>query len=87
MNDRFNNAVGPQVRAKKQGAGKVIPILAISSLAVGLQAATQFFAHDFRYQPALGVHIHKIYAPWSILRWANGITNTRTPSCAPATSA
>ncbi|OQW86275.1 MAG: conjugal transfer protein TraG [Rhodoferax ferrireducens] len=70
MKDKFNNAVGPQVRAKKRGPGKVIPALAVLSIGAGLQAATQFFAHDFRYQSVLGANIHQIYAPWSILEWA-----------------
>ena len=30
--DRFNNAVGPQVRAEKEGPGKVIPALAVAQL-------------------------------------------------------
>jgi type IV secretion system protein VirD4 len=54
MKDRFNNAVGPQVRTKKKGPGKVIPVLAVLSIGGGLQAATQFFASDFKYQTALG---------------------------------
>lgn len=70
MKDRFNNAVGPQVRAKKQGPGKVIPALAALSLGAGLQAATQFFAHSFQYQAGLGGHINHIYAPWGIVQWA-----------------
>ena len=68
--DRFNNAVGPQVRAESKGRNKVIPALAALSLGSGLQAATQFFAHDFAYQNALGAHLHHIYAPWGILQWA-----------------
>ena len=70
MNDRFNNAVGPQVRAKKPGPGKVIPALAVLSLGGGLQAATQFFANDMRYQEALGANINHFYAPWGIIQWA-----------------
>ena len=69
MKDKFNNSVGPQVRARQPGSSKVIPILAILSLCAGLQAATQFFAHDFRYQAVLGASFHKIYPPWEILRW------------------
>lgn len=39
MNDRFNNAVGPQVRAPKSGTGKTIPALAeVLTLAGGLQS-------------------------------------------------
>jgi len=64
MKDKFNNSVGPQVRAKQPGSSKVIPILAILSLSAGLQAATQFFAHDFRYQAVLGASFHKIYPTW-----------------------
>ncbi|MDB5533414.1 MAG: traG [Hyphomicrobiales bacterium] len=71
MNDRFNNAVGPQVRAPKSGMGKTIPVLAVLTLAGGLQSATQFFARDMRYQDALGTNANHLYAPWEILRWAN----------------
>jgi len=70
MKDRFNNAVGPQVRAKKDGPGKLIPVLAVLSIGGGLQAATQFFAHDFNHQSALGWHINQIYPPWGIVQWA-----------------
>lgn len=70
MKDKFNNAVGPQVRETGKGPGKVIPALAVLSLGGGLQVATQFFAHDFRYQAALGAHINRIYPPWGILQWA-----------------
>ena len=42
MNDRYNNAVGPQVRAKKKRTGKVIPTLATLTLGGGLQAKAGF---------------------------------------------
>lgn len=71
MKDEFNNAVGPQVHAAKEGPGKLIPALAVLSIGGGLQAATQFLAHDFRYQSALGASINHIYAPWSVLQWAS----------------
>ena len=70
MKDRFNNAVGPQVRTKKKGPGKVIPALAVLAIGGGLQAATQFFASDFKYQIALGGHFDHIYPPWKIIQWA-----------------
>ena len=70
MKGKFNNAVGPQVRAERQGPGKLIPCLAALSLGAGLQAATQFFAHDFNYQGALGAQWHHIYPPWGIVQWA-----------------
>jgi type IV secretion system protein VirD4 len=59
-------ATGPGSRE----SSKVIPILAILSLIARLQVATQFIAHDFRYQAALGASFHKCYPPWEILRWA-----------------
>lgn len=70
MKDRFNNAVGPQVRGPERGAGKLIPALGVVSLGGGLQTATQFFAKDFQYQDVLGPHFNHIYAPWAILQWA-----------------
>jgi type IV secretion system protein VirD4 len=70
MRDRYNNAVGPQVRTKEKGRGKLVPALTVLSVVGGLQAATQFFAHDFGYQSALGAHINQIYAPWGIVQWA-----------------
>jgi type IV secretion system protein VirD4 len=70
MNDGFNNTVGPQVRTGKKGQSKAIPIMAALSLGAGLQAATQLFAHDMRYQEALGAHADKLYPTWAILRWA-----------------
>lgn len=69
--DKFNNAVGPQVRAKKSGAGKLIPALSLLSIGVGLAASTQYFAYDFKYQDVLGPHFHNLYAPWSIITWAS----------------
>lgn len=71
MKDRFNNAVGPQVRTSKSRSGMIIPGLAIGTLVGGLQAATQFFAHDMRYQSVLGANIRQIYPPWGIVEWAS----------------
>lgn len=70
MKDRFNNAVGPQTRKRKNGAAKVIPVLATIVLGGALQAATQFFAHEMRYQAALGANVSHLYAPWAIGQWA-----------------
>ena len=69
MKDKFNNAVGPQVRVDKPKAGKIIPVLAAVFMLAGLQSATQFFANEFGYQPQLGAHYQHIYTPWSILIW------------------
>lgn len=70
MKDRFNNAVGPQVRTEKRAGSLAIPVLALIVLAAGLQCATQFFANAFQYHPALGAHINLLYPPWGILHWA-----------------
>jgi type IV secretion system protein VirD4 len=70
MKDKFNNAVGPQVRVDKPKAGQLIPVLAIVFMLAGLQSATQFFAHEFGYPSQLGPHYQHLYAPWSILLWA-----------------
>ena len=63
MTGKFNNAVGPQVRAEKEGIGKVIPTLAVLFLGCGLQTATQYFAHNYNYHKALGPQIHLVYPP------------------------
>jgi type IV secretion system protein VirD4 len=70
MKDRFNNSVGPQVRLQGNGASKAIPVLAVLTLGAGFQAATQYFAHDMRYQAALGSNAGHIYPPWGIVEWA-----------------
>ena len=49
MKDKFNNAVGPQVRVDKPKAGQLIRVLAIVFMLAGLQSATQFFAQEFGY--------------------------------------
>lgn len=56
---------------KNEGQGHLIRLLSIVSLIGGLQLATQYFAHQFNYQPQLGAHLFHIYEPWSILVWAN----------------
>jgi type IV secretion system protein VirD4 len=71
MKDNFNNAVGPQVRAKKARTPKVLPAMAVLTLAGGLQASTQFFAHDMQYQASLGRHMNHVYPPWGIVQWAS----------------
>ncbi len=70
MKDKFNNAIGPQVRTPKVGASKILPFLAAASLLGGLQTATQFFAQSLQYHAALGPSFHNLYAPWAILTWA-----------------
>ena len=70
MKDKFNNAVGPQVRTGRRAMGALLPILTLLVLLAGLQASTQFFAHTFHYHGALGAHQQRFYVPWRILNWA-----------------
>lgn len=69
MKDKFNNAVGPQVRTGSRPMGMLLPVLAVLVLLAGLQASTQFFAHTFHYHAALGPHHERLYPPWRILSW------------------
>jgi type IV secretion system protein VirD4 len=69
MKDKFNNAVGPQVRVDKTNDGLLIPVLAVVFMLAGLQSSTQYFANEFGYQIQLGTHYQHIYAPWRILLW------------------
>lgn len=71
MKDKFNNAVGPQVREAKPKPSKVVPALGIATILGGLQTATQYFAAEFGYQSQLGANFHHIYKPWAIVEWAN----------------
>ena len=71
MSEKYNNAVGPQVREVQSGPGKLIPILAALTMGGAVAGATQYFAHTFQYHPSLGTHVHGIYPPWSILTWAS----------------
>lgn len=70
MKDRYNNAVGPQMRSPAVRSHGLMPVLTLLVLVAGLQSATQFFAYTFKYHAALGQHFHLLYPPWDILRWA-----------------
>ncbi len=48
----------------------IIRLLSVVCLIGGFQVATQYFAHQFNYQPQLGAHFFNIYEPWAILVWA-----------------
>jgi type IV secretion system protein VirD4 len=67
----MNNAVGPQVRQKRRPRRKLVPVMAGASMIVGLQAATQQFAHTFDYHSTLGLHVGHFYLPWHVLGWAS----------------
>ncbi len=65
-----NNAVGPQIREKKQKS-RLHGFLAAGSVLGALAASTQHFAASFRYDPILGPNYNGIYWPWDILVWAS----------------
>lgn len=71
MKLKNNNQVGPQTQERAHKRNPVLPALGALSLIAGLQTATQFFAHTFAYQAALGAHIAHVYVPWSILSWTS----------------
>ena len=48
----------------------MVPLLALLALLAGLQAATQFLAHDLQYHAALGAHWRGVYLPWASVLWA-----------------
>lgn len=64
-----NNAVGPQVSGSKGKKSRLIPLLALTSVAAGIQAATQYFAYSFNYQDKLGPNFNHLYAPWKFFEW------------------
>lgn len=73
MTEKRNNAVGPQVRLRKQAGGANVPLLAFIfalSCVGALWGATQFFAAMFHYHPTLGSNTHHLYAPTRIITWA-----------------
>lgn len=72
MTNRRNNAVGPQVRESESHRRRTLRVAwVLSSVALGLMATTQYFAHEHQYHSALGGHIYRIYAPWMVIVWAN----------------
>ncbi|VTU46117.1 Conjugal transfer protein TraG (plasmid) [Variovorax sp. SRS16] len=70
MTDKRNNAVGPQIRGKRERPSRGIPLLAGGTLLAALGASSQYFAHTFQYNPQLGSSLGHVYAPWSIIGWA-----------------
>jgi len=66
-----HNTFGPQARSTKKRSQRMIQIgLFAFSILAGLTAATQFFAHMFDYQDALGMSLFHFYPPWKILIWS-----------------
>ncbi|SOD22785.1 type IV secretory system conjugative DNA transfer family protein [Nitrosomonas ureae] len=71
MNTSNHNAGGPMEKRAPQGNNRLVQMMAVFFMLGGMQAATQFFAYRFQYQPQLGAHFNHIYAPWSIIEWAD----------------
>jgi type IV secretion system protein VirD4 len=71
MKDKFNNSIGPLAHKTGNDSPKGLrAMLAILSLILGLQTATQYFALEFQYHRLLGFNISHIYPPWAIIGWA-----------------
>jgi len=76
MDEKRNNKVGPQIRAKeKKKVGYVIGF--VSSIAAGLWSSTQYFASGYNQHEALGSNIDGVYWPWAIFNWAGQWYNSR----------
>ena len=71
MNTSNHNSGGPVEKRASQGNNRLVQMMAVFFMLGGMQAATQFFAYRFQYQPQLGAHFNHIYAPWSIIEWAD----------------
>ena len=71
MNTSNHNSGGPMEKRASQGNNRLVQMMAVFFMLGGMQAATQFFAYRFQYQPQLGAHFNHIYAPWSIIEWAD----------------
>lgn len=69
-NEDHNNLVGAQLRAPKKQHNFMPLAIVSASVLVGLQIATQHFAHSFGYQAQLGENYHHLYLPTKILTWA-----------------
>ncbi len=59
---------------QSRGGTATAATFVVVSLVLSGVCATQFIAHAFAYQPALGGHLtlgsFKVYAPWSIFPWS-----------------
>lgn len=73
--EKRNIAIGPQVQSQsgKQKPNKkkkgIVSFLAVSSIGIGIQTATQYFSYKLNYQPVLGWNYNHFYPTWDIFRW------------------
>src|SRR5260221_14064958 len=65
-----NPPVGPDVRGIAAPRHWLRAGWCLLFLVAGFAVATQLFASNLAYHPALGPNVQHIYPPWEILRWA-----------------
>ena len=73
--NKFNNAIGPEIRKKKNientGFKITATLLMFSGFLLVPQIAVQFIAYSFNYSPALGNPLFgKIYSPFKLSEWS-----------------
>lgn len=69
MDQKRNNKVGPQIRAKEKKQTAYLWTFLVS-IFLSIWASTQYFASTYNNHQALGEHINGIYWPWAIVGWA-----------------
>lgn len=69
MDDKRNNKVGPQIRAKEKKQTAYLWTF-LTSIFLSVWASTQYFASTYNNHQALGDHINGVYWPWAIFGWA-----------------
>ncbi len=70
MSKRFNNAIGPNVRASKKTHPITMPLVVLAIFAIALWSGTQFFAYQTHFHPRLGWNFHGAYPFWRLASWA-----------------
>lgn len=65
-----DKSIGPQVKTAKPSNRKHMFFCCMLALLIGMQGASQYFAHVFHYQSILGASFLHIYFPWSIVIWS-----------------
>lgn len=70
--DNVNNAIGPQVRAKKQSKPKLMMLVYVFlAFLISLQFATQFVAYQLSYHASLGSSLAHFYPTWDFILWSS----------------
>ena len=66
---RLHSAGPPSEAGRVSGRAKKPVFAALGLLGLGLASATQYFAHEYGAQPALGTSVAGLYPPWRIVSW------------------